>query len=157
MAQARAIKPTVRQRLSRRAQHGDGIFYLITLFFALIVIGLVIAIAVVVYNGSALARHVGCNRVHARALSRIGQANRFSWDAPPFWQVESKLALTEVRHENVLGRRVLARHARQLVQRPTRGQQWPKGVGQPPTRHPAVPTTNLSSGTQPAANWKCCC
>ena len=56
MAPAGAIKPTIRQRLSRRAQHGDGIFYLITLFFALIVIGLVVAIGVVAYDGSALAR-----------------------------------------------------------------------------------------------------
>ncbi|HJZ49112.1 MAG TPA: phosphate ABC transporter permease subunit PstC [Roseiflexaceae bacterium] len=56
MAQTGAIKANVWQRLSQRARHGDRPFYLITLFFALMVIGLVVAIGAVTYNGSALAR-----------------------------------------------------------------------------------------------------
>ncbi|HEU5100138.1 MAG TPA: phosphate ABC transporter permease subunit PstC [Roseiflexaceae bacterium] len=56
MAQAEAVNPSFWRRLRRRARHGDGLFYLITLLFAMIVISLVVAIGVVTYNGSALAR-----------------------------------------------------------------------------------------------------
>lgn len=44
------------ERLAQRMQHGDTIFWLITLLFALMMIGLVIAIGIVIYHGSALAR-----------------------------------------------------------------------------------------------------
>lgn len=57
MARIEAVDPSLWRRLSRRARHGDGIFYIITVLFALVVIGLVAAIGVVVYNGSALARN----------------------------------------------------------------------------------------------------
>lgn len=40
----------------RQTQHGDLLFWLITLFFALVIVGLVVAVGVVTYNGSAEAR-----------------------------------------------------------------------------------------------------
>jgi phosphate transport system permease protein len=56
MAQAETTQEGLWQRLERRTQHGDSIFWGVTLFFALLVIGLVMAVGVVAYNGSALAR-----------------------------------------------------------------------------------------------------
>lgn len=55
-ASIRAIE-TPRARWTRRMQHGDRLFRGITLLFALLVIGLVIAVGVVTFNGSALARN----------------------------------------------------------------------------------------------------
>lgn len=43
-------------RWARWFQHGDLLFWLLTLFFALVIIGLVIAVGIVTYNGSADAR-----------------------------------------------------------------------------------------------------
>ncbi|NTV62739.1 MAG: phosphate ABC transporter permease subunit PstC [Oscillochloris sp.] len=43
-------------RWVRQTRHGDRIFWLITLFFALVIVGLVIAVGVVTYTGSAEAR-----------------------------------------------------------------------------------------------------
>ncbi|NTU81509.1 MAG: ABC transporter permease subunit, partial [Chloroflexales bacterium] len=40
----------------RRTQHGDVIFWLLTLGFALVIVGLVVAVGVVTYTGSAEAR-----------------------------------------------------------------------------------------------------
>ncbi|HNP70700.1 MAG TPA: phosphate ABC transporter permease subunit PstC [Kouleothrix sp.] len=56
MAQSEALNTGFWRRLSRRTQHGDGLFYLGTLLFALVVIGMVAAIGLVTFNGSALAR-----------------------------------------------------------------------------------------------------
>lgn len=47
---------TWRARLTRQTEHGDHVFRLVALFFALIVVGLVVAVGVVTYNGSAQAR-----------------------------------------------------------------------------------------------------
>jgi phosphate transport system permease protein len=47
---------SLRQRISRRTQHGDAIFWGVTLFFALVVVGLVAAIGLVVFAGSSEAR-----------------------------------------------------------------------------------------------------
>jgi phosphate transport system permease protein len=44
------------EAVARRTQHGDGIFWAATLFFALVIVGIVVAIGVITYNGSALAR-----------------------------------------------------------------------------------------------------
>jgi phosphate transport system permease protein len=40
-------------RWARQTQHGDVIFWLLTLLFALVIVGLVVAVGVVTYNGSA--------------------------------------------------------------------------------------------------------
>jgi phosphate transport system permease protein len=56
MAQAQTTREGLWERIERRTQHGDVIFWAITLFFGLVVIGLVVAIGVVTFNGSALAR-----------------------------------------------------------------------------------------------------
>lgn len=56
MAQAQTTQERLWERFERRTQHGDALFWGVTLFFALIVIGLVVAIGVVTFNGSALAR-----------------------------------------------------------------------------------------------------
>lgn len=57
MANVQAQRATsFRERLAQRTQHGDGIFWAITLFFALVVIALVVAIGWVAWNDSALAR-----------------------------------------------------------------------------------------------------
>jgi phosphate transport system permease protein len=56
MADVKAVEEPLWERWQRRTQHGDVLFWLITFVFALLVIGLVFAIGVVVYNGSALAR-----------------------------------------------------------------------------------------------------
>ena len=45
-----------RDRLNRRMEHGDWIFRLVTLLFALVVVGLVVAVGVVTFGGSGLAR-----------------------------------------------------------------------------------------------------
>ncbi len=45
-----------RERLAQRTQHGDGIFWGVTLFFALVVIALVAAIGWVTWSDSAMAR-----------------------------------------------------------------------------------------------------
>ncbi len=45
----RAMKSS---RWERQTQHGDMVFWLITLFFALVIVGLVIAVGVVTFNGS---------------------------------------------------------------------------------------------------------
>lgn len=56
-AKAKAV-PRLRtsSRLAQRTQHGDVFFWLINLFFALVIIGLVVAVGVVTYEGSAEAR-----------------------------------------------------------------------------------------------------
>lgn len=41
---------------ARQTQHGDVIFWLLTMFFALVIVGLVVAVGVVTYNGSAEVR-----------------------------------------------------------------------------------------------------
>lgn len=56
MAGAKTIETSVWTRINQRTRHGDGIFWVITLFFALVIVGLVVAIGVVTYNGSAAAR-----------------------------------------------------------------------------------------------------
>jgi phosphate transport system permease protein len=56
MAQAEIAKPGVWERLGRGTRHGDRVFWIITVVFALMVIGLVVAIGVVTYSGSAAAR-----------------------------------------------------------------------------------------------------
>src|SRR5262245_63475485 len=56
MAQAEIAKPGLWERLGRSTRHGDIVFWLITIVFALMVIGLVVAIGVVTYGGSAAAR-----------------------------------------------------------------------------------------------------
>ncbi len=43
-------------RWERQTQHGDRLFWLITLLFALVIVGLVVAVGVVAYNGSSDAR-----------------------------------------------------------------------------------------------------
>jgi phosphate transport system permease protein len=56
MAPAPTTQEGLWQRFERRTQHGDAIFWGVTLFFALLVVGLVMAIGVVTYNGSSLIR-----------------------------------------------------------------------------------------------------
>lgn len=56
MAQAQAARETFRERIAKRTQHGDGIFWGLTLFFALIVIALVFAILWVTWSDSQQAR-----------------------------------------------------------------------------------------------------
>lgn len=56
MAQAELSRTSLGERIARRTRHGDGIFWLVTLVFALVVIGLVVAIGVVTYGSSAEAR-----------------------------------------------------------------------------------------------------
>lgn len=56
MAEVTPATPSATPRWTQRVQHGDGIFWLITLFFALLIIGLVGAVGVVAYTGSAEAR-----------------------------------------------------------------------------------------------------
>ena len=56
MAQAQAARETFRERIAKRTQHGDGIFWGLTLFFALLVIALVFAILWVTWSDSQLAR-----------------------------------------------------------------------------------------------------
>jgi phosphate transport system permease protein len=56
MARAEVIRESLRERIARHTRHGDGIFWGLMLVFALLVIGLVVAIGVVIYNGSAEAR-----------------------------------------------------------------------------------------------------
>src|SRR5947208_16489378 len=58
MAQAERLSPW--QALQQRTKHGDSIFWLLTLFFALIVIALVFAVGYVTWAGSSEARsHFG--------------------------------------------------------------------------------------------------
>ncbi len=47
---------SLRERLAQQTQHGDGIFWAVTLFFALVVIALVVAIGWVTWGDSTLAR-----------------------------------------------------------------------------------------------------
>ncbi|MCS6842098.1 MAG: phosphate ABC transporter permease subunit PstC [Roseiflexus sp.] len=56
MAQAQATRETFRERIAKRTQHGDGIFWGLTLSFALLVIVLVFAIVWVTWSDSQLAR-----------------------------------------------------------------------------------------------------
>lgn len=49
-------RSTLWQTFQHRTRHGDSIFWLLTMFFALVVIFLVFAIGYVIWNGSALAR-----------------------------------------------------------------------------------------------------
>ncbi len=56
MAQAEATGETFSERIARRTRHGDGIFWGITLFFALVVIALVFAIGFVTWSDSEQAR-----------------------------------------------------------------------------------------------------
>ncbi len=46
-----------KDRLARQIQHGDVIFWLVSMAFAVIVVGLLFAIILVTWNGSAAARH----------------------------------------------------------------------------------------------------
>ena len=57
---ARTERLTTWQVLQNRTRHGDSIFWLLTLFFALIVIALVFAVGYVTWAGSSEARsHFG--------------------------------------------------------------------------------------------------
>ena len=56
MAQATQTNKRFLARFAERTRHGDAIFQAIALIFGLVVIGLVVAVGVVVLNGSALAR-----------------------------------------------------------------------------------------------------
>ncbi|MFV9505373.1 MAG: phosphate ABC transporter permease subunit PstC [Oscillochloridaceae bacterium umkhey_bin13] len=57
MAEAKAEPRTqATSNWAYRTQHGDLIFWLLTLFFALVIIGLVVAVGVVTFGGSAEAR-----------------------------------------------------------------------------------------------------
>src|ERR1044071_3407033 len=53
---ARTERLTTWQALQNRTRHGDSIFWLLTLFFALIVIALVFAVGYVTWAGSSEAR-----------------------------------------------------------------------------------------------------
>jgi phosphate transport system permease protein len=44
-------------RIQRRTQHGDVVFWLVSLFFAVLVVALLVAIVAVTWHGSAEARH----------------------------------------------------------------------------------------------------
>ena len=57
MAQAERLSPW--QALQQRTKHGDSIFWLVTLFFALLVIALVFAVGYVTWAGSSEARARG--------------------------------------------------------------------------------------------------
>lgn len=54
MAQAERVSAW--QALQQRTKHGDSVFWLLTLFFALVVIGLVVAVGYVTWSGSTQAR-----------------------------------------------------------------------------------------------------
>jgi phosphate transport system permease protein len=56
MTQANSPHESFWQRVERRTQHGDALFWAVTLAFSLAVVALVVAIGVVTYNGSELAR-----------------------------------------------------------------------------------------------------
>ena len=57
MAELKAApRPVTTSGWARQTQHGDVIFWLLTLGFALVLVGLVLAVGVVTYNGSAEAR-----------------------------------------------------------------------------------------------------
>jgi phosphate transport system permease protein len=51
-----APRASTSSRWQRQTEHGDKIFWLITLFFALVIVGLMVAVGVVTYNGSVEAR-----------------------------------------------------------------------------------------------------
>jgi phosphate transport system permease protein len=51
-----APRATTSSRWERQTEHGDRIFWLLTLFFALVIVGLVVAVGIVTFNGSAEAR-----------------------------------------------------------------------------------------------------
>lgn len=55
----RAESPTIplKDRLARQFQHGDIVFWAVSLLFAVIVVALLIAIIAVTWNGSSAARH----------------------------------------------------------------------------------------------------
>ncbi len=55
-AEIKPVRASWGERFARWTQHGDHLFWLITCFFALVVVGLVVAVGVVTYNGSAQAR-----------------------------------------------------------------------------------------------------
>jgi phosphate transport system permease protein len=52
-----AQRLTTRGRIQRRTQHGDVVFWLVSLFFAVLVVALLVAIVAVTWHGSAEARH----------------------------------------------------------------------------------------------------
>lgn len=56
MADVKAAPRAQTGSWERRTQHGDVIFWFLTLFFALVIIGLVVAVGIVTYGGSAEAR-----------------------------------------------------------------------------------------------------
>lgn len=56
MAQAEIVTESLTERIARRTRHGDGLFWGITLFFAVVVIILVFAIGFVTWNNSEQAR-----------------------------------------------------------------------------------------------------
>lgn len=56
MADVKAAPRAASRSWSRQLQHGDVIFWLLTLGFALVIVGLVAAVGIVTYNGSAEVR-----------------------------------------------------------------------------------------------------
>src|ERR1051325_2474469 len=53
---AKAERLSTWQMLQRRTRHGDSLFWLLTLFFALLVIALVVAVGYITWAGSTEAR-----------------------------------------------------------------------------------------------------
>ncbi len=56
MADVKAAPRAASSNWARQTQHGDTIFWLLTLLFALLIVGLVVAVGIVTYNGSAEVR-----------------------------------------------------------------------------------------------------
>jgi phosphate transport system permease protein len=56
MADVKAAPRTTAGGWAKQTQHGDVIFWLLTMFFALVIVGLVVAVGVVTYSGSAEVR-----------------------------------------------------------------------------------------------------
>ena len=56
MADVKAAPRAASSSWARQTQHGDTIFWLFTLLFALLIVGLVVAVGIVTYNGSAEVR-----------------------------------------------------------------------------------------------------
>jgi phosphate transport system permease protein len=56
MSEAKIVARAQTNAWERRTRHGDALFWLLTLVFALVIIGLVVAVGIVTYGGSAEAR-----------------------------------------------------------------------------------------------------
>ncbi len=54
---SKAESASLKQRLARQTQHGDVIFWVVSMVFAVVVVGLLFAIIAVTWHGSAMARH----------------------------------------------------------------------------------------------------